>query len=72
MMEIDTTVTDPEALTKPYHIKRVYGRHRDWTLAEYVCQENNRNSVDESRQGRHRYQGIALEGARRLEEFSTQ
>lgn len=48
MMEIDTTVTDPEALTKPYHIKRVYGRHRDWTLAEYVCQENNRNSVDES------------------------
>ena len=47
-MEIETTITDPEALTKPFVSKRIYGRHRDWTLAEYVCQDNNRNSVDET------------------------
>jgi hypothetical protein len=44
-LEIETTITDPEALTKPYTSKAVYGRHRDWTLAEYVCQQNNRNFV---------------------------
>ena len=42
-LEIQTTITDPEALTKPWVATRFYGRHRDWTLAEYVCQQNNRN-----------------------------
>jgi hypothetical protein len=42
-LEIETTVHDPEALTKPWTAKRAYARHRDWTLAEYVCQQNNRN-----------------------------
>jgi hypothetical protein len=42
-LEIETTINDPEALTKPWVTKRGYGRHRDWTLAEYVCQQNNRN-----------------------------
>jgi hypothetical protein len=42
-LEIATTVHDPEALTKPWTTTRVYGRHRDWNLAEYVCQQNNRN-----------------------------
>ncbi|HEU4619900.1 MAG TPA: hypothetical protein VFV10_17810 [Gammaproteobacteria bacterium] len=41
-LEIETTITDPKALAKPWVSKRVYGRHRDWTLAEYVC-SNNRN-----------------------------
>jgi hypothetical protein len=45
VLEIQTTITDPEALTKPYTTTRAYGRHRDWTLAEYQCQENNRNFV---------------------------
>ena len=42
-LEVQTTITDPEALTKPTARTAVYGRHRDWTLAEYVCQQNNRN-----------------------------
>ncbi len=42
-LEIETTVHDPVALVAPYVSTRVYGRHRDWTLAEYVCQQNNRN-----------------------------
>jgi hypothetical protein len=46
-LEIQTTITDSEALTKPYTATRVYGRHRDWTLAEYQCQENNRNFTTE-------------------------
>ena len=48
VMEVTTTITDPEALTKPYVSKRLYGRHRDWTLAEYECQQNNRNFLDEN------------------------
>jgi hypothetical protein len=44
-LTIETTVIDPEALTKPWVTTRNYGRHRDWTLAEYVCQQNNRNGT---------------------------
>jgi hypothetical protein len=47
-MTIETTVTDPEALTVPFTSTRTLRRHRDWTLAEYICEENNRNSVDDS------------------------
>src|SRR5262245_41136600 len=51
-LQIETTVTDPEALTKPLTSTRVYGRHRDWTLAEYVCQQNNRNfTTDDGKAG---------------------
>ena len=46
-MVIDTTVTDPEALTMPYTTTRTIRRHRDWTIAEYICEENNRNFVDD-------------------------
>jgi hypothetical protein len=46
-MTIETTVTDPEALTMPYTMaSRTLRRHRSWTIAEYVCEENNRNFVD--------------------------
>jgi hypothetical protein len=51
-MTIDTTITDPEALTMPYASSRTLRRHRDWTLAEYICEENNRNSVDQSGKAR--------------------
>ena len=47
-MQIETTITDPEALTAPYTTNATFGRHRDWTIAEYICQENNRNFVDSS------------------------
>lgn len=45
-MTIETTVTDPEALTAPWVSTRSLRRHRAWTIAEYICEENNRNSVD--------------------------
>ena len=38
---------DPEALTAPYKTNRILKRHRNWAIAEYICEENNRNFVDE-------------------------
>ncbi len=46
-MSIETTVTDPDVLTAPFTTTRTLQRHRGWTIAEYVCQENNRNFVDD-------------------------
>jgi hypothetical protein len=45
-LEIATTIDDPEALSKPWSRTIEYARHPDWTLAEYICQQNNRNGVD--------------------------
>ena len=45
---IQTTIDDPEALAQPWSRSITYARHRDWTLAEYICQQNNRNFVDAS------------------------
>jgi hypothetical protein len=45
-MTIETTVTDPEALAAPWVSNRTLRRHRAWTIAEYICEENNRNYVD--------------------------
>ena len=45
-MTIATTITDPGVLTAPYTTNNTLRRHRDWTIAEYICEENNRNSVD--------------------------
>jgi hypothetical protein len=45
-MTIETTITDPEALAAPFVSTRTLRRHRAWTIAEYICEENNRNSVD--------------------------
>jgi len=51
-LEIRTTVYDPEALTKPWTSTKTLARHRDWDIAEYVCEQNNRNSVnDEGKAG---------------------
>jgi len=47
-MTVETTINDPEALTMPYSMgTRTFTRHRNWTIAEYICEENNRNFVDE-------------------------
>ena len=47
-LAVDTTIVDPAALTMPYSMgTRTFIRHRNWTIAEYVCEENNRNFVDE-------------------------
>jgi hypothetical protein len=47
-LNVETTIVDPLALAKPYEMgNRVFKRHRSWMIAEYVCEENNRNFVDE-------------------------
>jgi hypothetical protein len=52
LLEIETTVHDPIALTRPWVTSRVYERHRDWTLTEYICQQNNRNlTTDDGKAG---------------------
>lgn len=45
-MTIETTITDPEVLMAPSVSMRTLRRHRNWTTAEYICEENNRNFVD--------------------------
>ena len=47
-MSIETTVSDPEVLAMPYTTTASLRRHRNWTISEYICEENNRNSVDQS------------------------
>jgi hypothetical protein len=47
-MNIETTVSDPEALTAPWVTNRILKRHRNWTIAEYICEQNNRNYVDKN------------------------
>jgi hypothetical protein len=44
-MSIETTVIDPVALTRPYTTTRILKRHANWTIDEYICEQNNRNSV---------------------------
>jgi len=47
-LSIETTAIDPEAFTAPYSMGiRNLARHRTWTIAEYICEENNRNFVDD-------------------------
>jgi len=47
-MAMETTITDPVAMTSPYTTTSTLRRHRDWTISEYICEENNRNYVDSS------------------------
>ena len=44
-MQIKTTIIDPVALTGPYTTTRIMKRYSNWTIDEYICQQNNRNSV---------------------------
>jgi hypothetical protein len=57
-MSIETTITDPKALTAPFTSNRTLKRHRNWTIAEYICEENNHNFVDDSGKA-----GIKLDNA---------
>ena len=47
-MTIETTITDPDVLRAPFTSSRTLRRHRNWTIAEYICEENNRNFLDAS------------------------
>jgi hypothetical protein len=48
LLEIVTTVRDPKVLTQPWTTTMHYVRHRDWTIKEYVCEQNNHDSVDDA------------------------
>ena len=43
----EITVADPTLLAEPYVMVQTYTIQPDWQMREYVCQENNRDSVDE-------------------------
>jgi len=42
----EITVTDPEALEKPFHQTIRYQRRRDLEPLEFICAENDRNGLD--------------------------
>lgn len=56
VLEITTTVDDPAVFLEPYTTTAQYLRHRDWKIMEYVCAQNNHDSVDE-----HGNPGFSLE-----------
>jgi hypothetical protein len=43
-LAITTTVVDPEALSRPWTFTWSYKRHRDWSIREYVCEQNNKDA----------------------------
>jgi hypothetical protein len=45
LLEVKTRVEDPGVLAKPWDFTARYVRHPDWSIAEYICEQNNRNSV---------------------------
>lgn len=46
-MTVETTITDPALFTEPYVQRQNYKLEKDWTIREYVCEENNRDKADE-------------------------
>lgn len=45
LLEIEVTMTDPEALTRPWTVSRWFVRSDEPSLREFVCAENNRHSA---------------------------
>ena len=48
VLRIETTITDPEVLTEPFVQQLAFKRQPDWTIREYVCEENNRLVDDDN------------------------
>ncbi len=44
----EMTFDDADALAQPWHETMTYTRHREWDQIEFICEENNRNPVDDS------------------------
>ncbi|AKH43260.1 hypothetical protein FHS61_001038 [Altererythrobacter atlanticus] len=42
VLRIETTISDPQVLTKPLVQQLAFKRQPDWDIREYVCAENNR------------------------------
>ncbi|MEO6340306.1 MAG: hypothetical protein ABIO39_09735 [Caulobacteraceae bacterium] len=57
LLQVTVTIDDPKALTKPWTRVNTYARHADWDIAEYICEQNNRNLVDASGKA-----GVVLKG----------
>jgi hypothetical protein len=51
MLEVKTTIEDPDVLAKPWETTTRYARHPEWSLAEYICEQNNRNSFENGKAG---------------------
>jgi hypothetical protein len=45
-LQIEFTIDDPAAFSKPWTAKRVWEWRPDVRFYEYVCEENNRNAPD--------------------------
>jgi hypothetical protein len=47
----EITTNDPKAFVKPWVVTRVYERHPNWEIQEFVCSENNRNPQQNGTEG---------------------
>jgi hypothetical protein len=47
-MSIETTIIDPVVLAHPYTTTQLLKRHPNWTIDEYICEQNNRNSLTDN------------------------
>ena len=43
----ELTFDDADALAQPWRETMTYTRHREWDQLEFICEENNRNPVDD-------------------------
>ena len=51
MLEVKTRIEDPGVLAKPWETTARFARHPEWSLAEYICEQNNRNSFENGKAG---------------------
>jgi hypothetical protein len=47
VLHVETTITDPGVLAEPLVQQMAYRREPEWTIREYVCEENNRLTAGE-------------------------
>jgi len=46
-LEDRMTLTDPDVLAQPWHTVHTFTRHREWNQLEFICEENNRNPIND-------------------------
>jgi hypothetical protein len=46
-LEDRMTLTDPDVLAQPWHTVHTFTRHRELDQLEFICEENNRNPIDD-------------------------
>jgi hypothetical protein len=47
-IENNMTLDDPVAITKPWKVTRHFKRAKNYDIREFVCEENNRNPIDQN------------------------